>query len=538
MSLLRVAALLTWSALLLCRFTPAAATRTDHPTTLDEAQQYRLGRLEFTGNFRTKASVLRRMIALDEGDIFNYPAFERGLERINRTGLFEPLTRNDVVITFDDAQGLAHVEVRLTERDSQRIDVSGGGGTTGGLSLGFDYTNLNLTGRADRFAARLRLGDRERSVMAGYSVSTLAGIPFGLDFSGAYRRYEFVDARTPEQDRQPLFVQRQAEASFGLTLPLSGSRYALNAPTQAGLSYSFASTNLRDSLFQSTGAPPGGGIELEQSGIRIASLTPMITHNTLDREFDPQRGRRFSAAVEVSARALGGNVNTVKPRLDFRQFIPLGRGRNEPRVLGLRARAAHVVGFGQSLQPETLSLVDGIPIFSRFFVGGESEVRGYDVNSIAPLARVERLLQIGNNSPTLIASDIRPIGGDTEVVLNTEYYVPIVRRLSAAAFLDYGAAFNARPLREERFVREITLEMSNVPASLITVLHPPGGNEAQFPRYRVSLGGELRVLVPVINLPLRLIFAFNPNAQRQSSDGVLFAPEKRFVFRVGGGRTL
>jgi outer membrane protein insertion porin family len=53
-----------------------------------------------------------------------------------------------------------------------------------------------------------------------------------------------------------------------------------------------------------------------------------------------------------------------------------------------------------------------------------------------------------------------------------------------------------------------------------------------FDNYRYSLGGEVRVQVPVINVPFRLIFAWNPNAK---PDG-FFIEEKRAI-RFSIGRT-
>lgn len=54
--------------------------------------------------------------------------------------------------------------------------------------------------------------------------------------------------------------------------------------------------------------------------------------------------------------------------------------------------------------------------------------------------------------------------------------------------------------------------------------------------YRASLGGELRIQVPVVNVPFRLIYAYNPNARDGIFEGVrLF--EKRSVFRFSIGRT-
>jgi len=54
--------------------------------------------------------------------------------------------------------------------------------------------------------------------------------------------------------------------------------------------------------------------------------------------------------------------------------------------------------------------------------------------------------------------------------------------------------------------------------------------------YRASLGVEFRIQVPVVNLPLRLIYAYNPNAKvKPAFPGML--PEDRSVFRLGIGRT-
>jgi outer membrane protein assembly factor BamA len=179
-----------------------------------------------------------------------------------------------------------------------------------------------------------------------------------------------------------------------------------------------------------------------------------------------------------------------------------------------------------------------VPVFRRFFLGGETEVRGYDVNSIAPLARVNRFVISDASSMPFLSTDVRPIGGDTEVIFNSEYRVPIVWRLSSAAFFDIGASFNARSLITESFETMTTVQSTGAPVTVRTVLEPLKSPRDFLPRYRASLGGEIRFPIPVLNIPLRLIFSWNPNAQRQFPDGALLAPEKRFAFRVGFSRTL
>src|SRR5204863_3825723 len=62
---------------------------------------------------------------------------------------------------------------------------------------------------------------------------------------------------------------------------------------------------------------------------------------------------------------------------------------------------------------------------------------------------------------------------------------------------------------------------------------------AKFTDFRSSLGGELRVQVPILNVPFRLIYAYNPNARKdQVINGFpFFFNEKKTVFRFSVGRT-
>jgi outer membrane protein insertion porin family len=415
--------------------------------------------------------------------------------------------------------------------------MSGGGGTTGGTSISLDYANTNLTGRGDRLIGRVRIGTRERSGGATFSTMSYGKVPISFDLSGFFERLEFVNASTQTQGREPLFVERTAGGSIGAFLPLNRSRYTIAAPTRVGLIYSITSTNLADALLATTTTVRS----LEQGGLRTASLTPLFLHDTLDRELDPQRGQRLAIGADIGGRALGGSLNSFKPFLDYRRFWSLknrpGDSREAPAI-GVRFRAAHIRSFGEPFKEKALSTVRGVPVFRRFFLGGETEVRGYDVNSIAPLAAVDRIITSATTPEPFISTEVRPIGGDTELVFNAEYRVPLIWRFSSAAFLDIGTSFNARRLVQESFATMTTVQSTGEAVTVLTVLKPLEPGQDFLPRYRASLGGELRFAIPVMNIPLRLIFSWNPNAQKQVPDGALLAPEKRFAFRLGFSRTL
>jgi outer membrane protein insertion porin family len=160
------------------------------------------------------------------------------------------------------------------------------------------------------------------------------------------------------------------------------------------------------------------------------------------------------------------------------------------------------------------------------------------------------------------------------LLLNLEYRIPIFGPISFAPFFDIGSAFNLRKIDDQLLVSEFVPSTLNNgvpvtlnPRGLIATQRelrqaglpelggglPPGfkfatirGDQQDTTRialsdtkdgildnYRASLGGELRVQVPVINVPFRLIFAWNPNAHTNSG----FFLEEKKVVRFSIGRT-
>ncbi len=62
---------------------------------------------------------------------------------------------------------------------------------------------------------------------------------------------------------------------------------------------------------------------------------------------------------------------------------------------------------------------------------------------------------------------------------------------------------------------------------------------AKFTDIRTSMGAEVRFQIPILNVPFRLIYAYNPNARKdQVINGFpFFFSEKKSVFRFSVGRT-
>jgi outer membrane protein insertion porin family len=172
-----------------------------------------------------------------------------------------------------------------------------------------------------------------------------------------------------------------------------------------------------------------------------------------------------------------------------------------------------------------------------------------------------------------------PVGGDTQFLFNVEYRVPIfTQKFQAVGFADVGTAFNARKYNDQivttPFNKGFSLtpnglllnpsgriatdyERAELPADSLRTIYAEGesrqysiarlsqGDNKAFSNLIASMGLELRLQMPVINVPFRLIFAYNPKANENidfSNTQSFFAYyfrglERKTVIRFSVGRT-
>ena len=86
---------------------------------------YGVGRITFTGHDRINDSTLRRAMTLNEREVFDVGKLRRSLARLNATGLVEPLTLGDVVISKHDDRATADITIPLRERGRRWWLLSG-----------------------------------------------------------------------------------------------------------------------------------------------------------------------------------------------------------------------------------------------------------------------------------------------------------------------------------------------------------------------------------------------------------------------------
>lgn len=636
----------------------------DIEITIDEGKQFRLRRLEFEGNTFTRDVVLRREMLLNEQDIYSQSLLETSVIRLNQTGYFDPIDKDkDIETRADSENGQVDAIVKVAERGRQQISFNGGVSGLSGSFFGLEYSTNNLLGRGETLAFAFGAGNRQQSFSFSFTEPYFQDRPIAVGFSVFASRYKFfgegtflsenTDAITGAldpfgsvvADEDTLFTQTTYGATVFATAPLSEiffKKRPFSTFSRIGLTYQFSATTITDPpVNNSTNPADRIPIIFAQPNIITSRIVPTFVYDSrqpMPNGVDTFKGTQISASLGFSG--LGGDVRTYHPELSYTQFIPVRRKKSQnAEVFGFRIQAGTIGSFATTdkiKNANSLSFVGGVPLYERYFLGSEFDIRGYESRSLGPIAgyntyltsrnvvaatnlsgeptevpgidpaRLAEIAQLGIlNGPNgdvnaLFSRNFRFIGGDTRLLGNFEYRVPIFGPLTMAAFADVGTVFNLRKtglqtinsefLRDDLLVGAGTLgavSLQNYPRLLNnfgTLLYyqdqlltreafrrlfcpnqscpdsvPPGiqslalrgevqtnavldvDNSAfdNFGDFRSSIGLEARIQVPVVNVPFRLIYYYNPNAKLGFTNEVpgLFLRGKRSGWRFSVGRT-
>ena len=600
---------------------------------VEEGKQYTLRRLEFIGNTFTRDNVMRREVLLNEGERYNEQLWDLSILRLNQLGYFDQVKKEDATINTNEKEGQVDLIVKVQEKGRQQISFTGGVSGIGGSYIGINYSTNNLLGYGEALSFNVATGNLQKIVSFGFTEPYVKGRPISVGFNLFYQNYQFIGqgfGATTTQDifgtfnGSSLFTQKTSGASVSASAPLSyfAKRFRMGRFIRLGLAYSFQTTDIVDPEVNRDSDPNNDIlVTFRQSGVTQSTVSPSISYNTLNSSLDPTKGTGITLIASLTGGILGGKVNTIAPTFEFKHFRPLFAGRESrarieagkpTRTLGVRLLFGHIASFGTAFESNSLSFVGGTPLFSRFFLGGEQDIRGYNIRSISPTAPVQttfstqnvravdiltnRTLRVripeNSNGNTIAPGVLDPfvvqnqldtsvpnfpafIGGDSELLLNLEYRIPIIGPIQFAPFFDIGSAFNLRGLPDQfersEFVPNQILgqEILNPRGQVAKARElrkatppesqgglPPGfkqvfifgdkqvsravqlsnASSGIFDNYRYSMGGELRVQVPVINVPFRLIFALNPNARTEADLNPFFFERKRAI-RFSVGRT-
>jgi outer membrane protein insertion porin family len=525
------------------------------PLDIDEGKPFYVRRIEFEGNTTTRDKVIRRELALEEGGVYNSQLWEMSLMRLNQLSYFEALKpEQDSEVHQNLADQTVDITLKVKEKGKNSIGMTGGISGVSGAFIGVNYETNNFLGLGETFSVGGNLGSYQRDFTFGFTEPYFKDKPLQLGAQFYMRKFTYNQLKQAEiSSGQKEYLpsdylnslQNYSTNSVGFTVsanyPMRRSRKRL------GLGYSFDVTNVvtySDASKQYFEYLEFRGVSgpAALNGIITSKVIPTFSVSTIDYPQRPHFGSSFNAAAEIAG--LGGNVNTLRPFVEYKRFIPMkgiipvkdpSRGR---QTLGIRLQSSFITGFGGKAAPPN----------ERSYMGGDTDLRGFDQRAISPVAYLPNAVNLALTNPDgstvpLDPNNLRrgtwkvplPVwslvypGGDTSEVANVEYRVPIAGSVTLAAFMDVGWNMALR-LSQLRIANMQMATLSNTVYGCATVnssslecvptaniqgfntnidpyIRPLSGTNGIA---RMSTGLELQMTLPVINAPFRIYYAFNP----------------------------
>ena len=519
---------------------------------VDEGKQFYVSRIEFTGNTLTRDKVIRRELLIEEGQVYNSRLVDLSLLRLNQLNYFDVLkTEQDVESRQNADAGTVDLLVKLHEKGKNSIGLNGGVSGLSGSFIGLNYETNNFLGLGETLSVTANIGNLSRNLSLGFNEPYLRNKPVSLGVQVYTRKTDFNPAKSYAvssgqsenlTNAQSSLLNNYNQSSTGLTVSTSEALHNLfrrSGVARIGLSYSLSKSGITTfnqntlSVFQSLAFRSGIAGANQLNGIITSTVTPSFTFSTLDRAVGPHSGKDFNLAFQFAG--VGGNTKYYSPVASFRQFFPmkgLKINREGHNVLGYRIQLANIAGYGGQVAPP----------FARIYGGGENETRGFDIRSASPYTFLPTKVNFNLTNPdgSLVPRDpsnptlgnvqiplpvyrLAPIGGDTSLTANLEYRFPIANQVTFAFFTDFGLTMNAEPTQ----LRQSISGVSSVNSPLYGCPNVVNGNcvgGTQLPPYsvylkdvpntnfvpRMSNGAYLQVVLPIVNAPFVIYYAYNP----------------------------
>jgi outer membrane protein insertion porin family len=521
----------------------------------DQQKQFFIRRIEFTGNTTTRDKVIRRQLLLDEGQIFNNRLWELSLLRLNQLDYFNPIKPENAELKRNPQQGTVDITLKVKEKGKQSISLTGGVSGLAGTFVGATYQTNNFLGLGETLSLSASLGDRQNNVLFGFTEPYLFDRPISTGFTVFMSKFDYNQQREEsilagqQLTINPAFAQNYDQDQKGFTLFASYPLKKL-AFTRVGVTYAYTDSSI--SAFSTSSQLLFEALQFQAlsgpsalNGIHSSKITPTITYNTVNNPVNPTGGKSFFYGLGVEGGILGGNTNVISNSFDFKYFHPINHRRN---VIGFHLLTAFSTGYNGTV----------IPPFSRFYLGGENDIRGFDYFTISPWVYIPTTVNStifyqnpsvlnGSGQPTTQSITVpvlqfagsRP-GGDTELVSNLEYRIPIAGPVSMSLFTDLGMDSILRPSQLQLGPQAAGLLQKEFPNPDFPNTNVPTqlqiANGTNFTP-RVSTGVQLVVRLPIVNAPFRFYWAYNPlrltETITQPAGAYYLSPEQKAALPPG-----
>ncbi len=393
----------------------------------------RIGPIFVRGNFKTTPDTILEQIPLQSGGYLTTTSVERGQRNLGFLQLFN----NATPISFpgkEEKRDVVPMVVEVEERYEQYSVLHAGVGASTEQAPP-DGTRIPILGWRVPIGFFLRGGYENRnfwghgwnaSANLTYGTSLLRGDLGFLDrrFLGTLFRFDIVLAYL-QQETVRLGDLRSGAGSIGFSREMYPG-------VDAGIHYNLRNTTHTEPLLRVAGSD--ATINSVRLGTTVGSLSANVEWLRMDNRLVPTRGFRVNALAELALPVLSaplrpfpidvGDDAFLKISLRSLSVLPIGR------YLFLRLGVRFEQGFplgGASLLPKV----------ERYFAGGDTTIRGYQLDRAS--VEVVRYREPGlGTAPDADRVEYQPLGGNLRILQNIDLMFPISPPWYGSIFFDNG----------------------------------------------------------------------------------------------------
>jgi outer membrane protein insertion porin family len=391
---------------------------TDLNFLVEEGGQSYVGRVNISGNVRTKDKVIRRELALAPGDLFSTVRMDASKQILNNLNYFNK------VELYPSETGVASerdLNVVLDEKRTGQLNFGAGFSSIDSIlgfvelsQSNFDITNWpNFTGGGQKFRSRIQYGALRKDVVFSLTEPYFLDRKLSLSGDAFYRNASFLSN---------YYSETRAGFDLGMRKPLTNFSFMRFGYRVEKVSLGNVDIN---APFDATDLVDAGALMKSQ-------LTAGFTYDSRDSLFLSRKGQRLEFSSFLSGGPLGGDIQIGGASLEASKYFSLAWDT----ILTLNAEAGVVDAWGSGTTGAHGKALD-VPLYDRLFLGGVNNLRGFRYRFVGGNGRV-RTKPGETNSRGGTPPVGEPIGGRSLGRFTIEYTAPVIDKVRAAMFYDAG----------------------------------------------------------------------------------------------------
>jgi len=354
---------------------------------VNKGRQVYFNRINITGNTKTRDKVIRRLLKVVEGDLYNKTKLRDSYMAINRLRYFEEV---DFQTEKGPEESLMDLNIRVKEKPTGVFSIGAGYSAQDNAIFMAQVAQQNLFGRGQSLSLRANISSTTTNYELSFIEPWLFDIPLWtrIDLWKTYRIYDTYNLDSN---------------GGGLTFG-----YPLWEYVTGYVGYRFSVDDVRD-----VSENASSYIKKQAGTTTTSSLTFTLTRDTTDDYIFPTKGSKNSFSLEYTGGILQGDASFIKYTASSSWFFPMPLDT----VIGVRGRA----GYLQEMEGKEA------PVYERFYLGGINSLRG--------------LRYVGPVDPA--TGDV--IGGLTMLNFNAEFLFPLIKNagMKGLIFFDTGNAWES-----------------------------------------------------------------------------------------------